>query len=215
MSLLFDESEQNTDAARFEQWLGTSYTSKDLTDDQIATFDIQATYATFLDSHSGGSPGEANGLTVRQCLIRHQLLSGAPHIVLGSREHPDEFGDIPDVQSMPSITLLRWISRPAWYGARAIGLYGCGNAALVLHVTVDDDGRALLRRYRESDPPVADQLVVLGIDDVQSVDDELAEVSVGQAVLASALVFAIAPPQDGPDTGFTMTPPPKPAADSL
>lgn len=215
MPLTFDQYGQDTTEARFEEWLGTSYTSEDLSDDEIETFDIDATYETFVGSDLADTTGVATGLTVRQCWIRHQLASGAAHVVLGSAEHPDEFGDLPDAQMMPSLTLLRWISRPAWYGARALGLAAGAHTALVLQVTVDDEGRALLRRYRESDLPVAEQLLLLGVDDVRAVHGDLAEVSVDQAVLASVLVFAVAPRRDGLDTGFTVTPPPKPAAGDL
>lgn len=212
--MLFDTQEQHTQAALFEQWLGEYITSKALTDTDFASSDIDAAYAEFLERDAGGSR-ERRGLTVRECWIRHQLLTCTRHVVMGASEHDTEFVGMPAVQSMPAITLLRWISRPAWYGARALGLYGNGGTALLLHVTVDDDGRVLLRRYRDSDPPVAEQLLRLGIGDIESVDDEIAEVSVDQADLASALVFAVVPPQDGLDTGFTLTPPPRPSIDDL
>lgn len=214
MTLLFDTQEHHSNAALFEQWLGESMTSKDLTDADYSSFNIDAAYAEFLERDSGKST-ECPGLTVRQSWIRHQLLSGAPHVVMGANEHNTEFVEIPAVQSMPAIRLLRWISRPAWYGVRALGLYGNGRTALVLHTTVDDDGRILLSRYRNSDPPVAEQLLRLGVNNTEPVDNELAEVSVDQANLASALVFAVVPPRDGLDTGFTLTPPQRPEVADL
>jgi hypothetical protein len=159
-----------------------------------------------------------NSLQPAECATWYERAFGCRSVVMGD----PRAGAIPDdaaarSMAVDALTTLRWLSRPVTVAPRLLALAVEPRTALVLHHGADaTTGDVLIGPLTDDDPPADEQLRGLGLS-VESAgtdhDQTATHAVVGQAPLASALVFAIVAESEAP--GEDAERPPAPDPDEL